>query len=151
MVIETRQKWSWFLTNFQVKRCTACSFGTTEQHQSLFRKVHISLDLLLCEKLSYAAGDPLCDLSLPCHTLDGELVSYDDNSCSTTIKAGCISMLQRCEESSVIACQVHLLTSIVIEPNAASGIASPMYVALLGLLTACWSLTGYDAAAHLIE
>ena len=26
-----------------------------------------------------------------------------------------------------------------------------MYIFLLGLLTACWSFTGYDASAHLIE
>ena len=32
-----------------------------------------------------------------------------------------------------------------------SGIADPVYICLLGLLTACWSFTGYDAAAHLIE
>ena len=32
-----------------------------------------------------------------------------------------------------------------------SGIASTPYICLLGLLTACWSLIGYDAAAHLTE
>ncbi|DBB03720.1 TPA: hypothetical protein ACH3X3_011033 [Trebouxia sp. C0006] len=37
------------------------------------------------------------------------------------------------------------------EPNPASGITSPGYICLLGLLTACWSFTGYDSAAHLIE
>ncbi|KAL0024345.1 hypothetical protein WJX79_001112 [Trebouxia sp. C0005] len=37
------------------------------------------------------------------------------------------------------------------EPNPASGITHPVYICLLGLLTACWSFTGYDSAAHLIE
>ena len=37
------------------------------------------------------------------------------------------------------------------QPNVASGITSPVLVVVLGLLTACWSFTGYDAAAHLIE
>lgn len=32
-----------------------------------------------------------------------------------------------------------------------SGITSNIYICLLGLLTACWSLIGYDAAAHLTE
>ena len=37
------------------------------------------------------------------------------------------------------------------QPNAGSGITNKVYVCLLGLLTACWSFTGYDASAHLIE
>ena len=45
----------------------------------------------------------------------------------------------------------HALTLMLVQPNAASGITSPVYVCVLGLLTACWSFTGYDAAAHLIE
>lgn len=32
-----------------------------------------------------------------------------------------------------------------------SGINSKAYVSVLGLLTALWTLTGYDAPAHLIE
>ena len=37
------------------------------------------------------------------------------------------------------------------QANAGSGIANKVYICLLGLLTACWSFTGYDASAHLIE
>ena len=40
---------------------------------------------------------------------------------------------------------------MLVQPNPASGITSPGYICLLGLLTACWSFTGYDSAAHLIE
>ena len=45
----------------------------------------------------------------------------------------------------------HDLAAMLLQPNAASGIANPAYIVVLGLLTACWSFTGYDAAAHLIE
>ena len=37
------------------------------------------------------------------------------------------------------------------QANAGSGIANKVYVCLLGLSTGCWSFTGYDASAHLIE
>lgn len=38
-----------------------------------------------------------------------------------------------------------------LQSNPASGITNPVYICQLGLLTACWSFTGYDSAAHLIE
>ncbi|KAL0018124.1 hypothetical protein WJX77_006203 [Trebouxia sp. C0004] len=37
------------------------------------------------------------------------------------------------------------------ESNAGAGITNNIYIFVLGLLTACWSFTGYDASAHLIE
>ena len=44
-----------------------------------------------------------------------------------------------------------LSTLLCLQPNATARITSNMYIFLLGLLTACWSFTGYDASAHLIE
>ena len=35
--------------------------------------------------------------------------------------------------------------------NPSSNITSIPYTFVLGLLTACWSQTGYDSAAHVIE
>lgn len=37
------------------------------------------------------------------------------------------------------------------QSNPSSGISSDMYICLLGLLPAVWSLLGYDSAAHMIE
>ncbi|KAK9828789.1 hypothetical protein WJX72_002079 [[Myrmecia] bisecta] len=37
------------------------------------------------------------------------------------------------------------------ETNPSSGISSPVYTFLLGLLTACWTLTGFDATTHMME
>ena len=39
----------------------------------------------------------------------------------------------------------------VLQPNTSAGISSTLYICLLGMLTATWSFTGYDSAAHLIE
>lgn len=55
-------------------------------------------------------------------------------------------------------CQTHFVHrqhafphTAVLQDLSGSGIVSTPYVCLLGLLTACWSLIGYDAAAHLTE
>ncbi len=43
------------------------------------------------------------------------------------------------------------LCDMLVQPYPASGVASNTYICLLGVLTACWSLIGYDASAHMIE
>ena len=40
---------------------------------------------------------------------------------------------------------------LLLQANPSSGVTGVAYTFVLGLLTACWSLTGYDSAAHLIE
>lgn len=40
---------------------------------------------------------------------------------------------------------------VALQPNTSSGVTSTLYICLLGMLTATWSFTGYDSAAHLIE
>ncbi len=37
------------------------------------------------------------------------------------------------------------------QSNPSSGITSNVYICLLGLLPAVWSLLGYDSTAHMIE
>lgn len=37
------------------------------------------------------------------------------------------------------------------QTNAASGITSPVYTALVGLLSSCWVLLGYDGGGHMME
>lgn len=39
----------------------------------------------------------------------------------------------------------------MLQPNTSAGVRSTAYICLLGMLTATWSFTGYDSAAHLIE
>ena len=39
----------------------------------------------------------------------------------------------------------------MLQSNPDSGITSSVYTFLVGLLTSCWSLTGYDATVHLLE
>lgn len=43
------------------------------------------------------------------------------------------------------------LTCVFVQSNPSAGIPNNIYIVLLGLLTACWSFTGYDASAHLTE
>ena len=40
---------------------------------------------------------------------------------------------------------------VSMQSNPSSGISSNMYICLLGLLPAVWSLLGYDSTAHMIE
>ena len=44
-----------------------------------------------------------------------------------------------------------LRTSHWVQGNPSSNVTSIPYTFVLGLLTACWSLTGYDSAVHVIE
>lgn len=49
-------------------------------------------------------------------------------------------------------CNVHLALSVpLLQSNPSSGITSQVYICMLGLLPAAWSLLGYDSTAHMIE
>ena len=43
------------------------------------------------------------------------------------------------------------LSSTLLQSNPQSGINSDVYICMLGLLPAAWSLLGYDSTAHMIE
>ena len=40
---------------------------------------------------------------------------------------------------------------MMLQSNLGSGISSNVYICMLGLLTAVWSLLGYDSTAHMME
>ncbi len=52
---------------------------------------------------------------------------------------------------ATILCLKLSKTLLCMQANTTAGITNNMYIFLLGLLTACWSFTGYDASVHLIE
>ena len=55
-----------------------------------------------------------------------------------------------CLSISLPVLSVHNSTAIL-QSNPDSGINSNVYICALGLLTAVWSLVGYDSTAHMIE